>query len=91
MKVLRPHDGFQIVLPVHTKTIKATENALNCSVPQVGIVRTLCYISFPLIFFLTKRQHEKLRNSLCPRHMLCSNNIVIETNRRIPDPPRAIW
>ena len=29
MKVLRPHDSFQIVLPVHTKTIKATESAFN--------------------------------------------------------------
>ena len=27
MKVLRPHD--QIVLPVHTETIKATENVFN--------------------------------------------------------------
>ena len=29
MKVLRPHDSFQIVLPVHTETMKTTENAVN--------------------------------------------------------------
>ena len=29
MKVLRPHDRFQIVLPVHTETMKTTENAFN--------------------------------------------------------------
>ena len=29
MKVLRPHDGFHIVLPVHTETMKMTENAFN--------------------------------------------------------------
>ena len=30
MKVLRrPHDRFQIVLPVHTETMKTTENAIN--------------------------------------------------------------
>ena len=29
MKVLRPRDRFQIVLPVHTKTMKTTENALS--------------------------------------------------------------
>ena len=29
MKVLRPHDRFQIVLPVDTKTILATENTIN--------------------------------------------------------------
>ena len=29
MKVLRPRDRFQIVLPVHTKTMKTTENALR--------------------------------------------------------------
>ena len=27
MKVLRPHDRFHIVLPVHTETMKTTENA----------------------------------------------------------------
>ena len=29
MKVLRPHDRFHIILPVHTKTMKTTENAFN--------------------------------------------------------------
>ena len=29
MKVLRPNDRFQIVLPVHTETMKTTENAFN--------------------------------------------------------------
>ena len=29
MKVLRPHDRFHIVLPVHTETMKTTENAFN--------------------------------------------------------------
>ena len=29
MKVLRPHDRFHIVLPVHTETMKMTENAFN--------------------------------------------------------------
>ena len=29
MKVLRPQDRFQIVLPVHTKTIETAENAIN--------------------------------------------------------------
>ena len=29
MRELRPHDRFHIVLPVHTETIKTTENAFN--------------------------------------------------------------
>ena len=29
MKVLHPHDRFQIVLTVHTETMKTTENAIN--------------------------------------------------------------
>ena len=29
MKILCPHDRFQIILPVHTKTIKVTENVVN--------------------------------------------------------------
>ena len=29
MKILRPHDRFHIVLPVHTETMKTTENDFN--------------------------------------------------------------
>ena len=32
MKVLRPHYRFHIVLPVHTETMKTTEDAFNLAV-----------------------------------------------------------
>ena len=65
---------------VHKPLEGIAYNARNYSVPQGGIVRTLCYISFPLSFFLlTKRQHEKTyKQFVSSAHAMFLQHIVLE-------------
>ena len=50
MKVLRPDDRFQIVFPVHTKTIQVTENAylstLHCACLESFLVFSVGHLGF---------------------------------------------
>ena len=68
MKVLRPHDRFQIVLPVHTKTIQVTENATNLTLRMSR--KLSCFHCRPSWIFshgsgLGLRAHDQLFSKVC--------------------------
>ena len=65
---LRPHDRFQIVLPVHTKTIQVTENATNLTLRMSR--KLSCFHCRPSWIFshgsaLGLRSHDQLFSKVC--------------------------
>ena len=65
MKVLRPHDWFQIVLPVHTETMKTTEKAFNLLLRMCRIYEIYQYTNKNIKINKNTRYQLKQQYVLC--------------------------